>query len=281
VLSNEGYVDLIRSEEFRSETHSMGLVDEQNRPNYYDGKIRIVDTRGVEVAKFAPSEYLEHVAEHVEPWSYLKFPYLRKFGWKGLVDGADSGIYRAAPLARLNVADSMSTPLAQEQYERMMETLGGRPVHQTLAYHWARVIELVNAAERALELARDPEITDPEIRRIPTEKPGEGVGVVEAPRGTLYHHYVTDEKGIVQKVNLIVGTTNNYGAINLSVKKAAKALIERTQSVSDGVLNMIEMAFRAYDPCMGCATHAMPGRTPLDVRLYDANGREVDRLVRD
>jgi F420-non-reducing hydrogenase large subunit len=175
----------------------------------------------------------------------------------------------------------MSTPLAQEQYEKMMATPGGRPVHNTLAYHWARVIELVNAAESALELARDEEITDPKIRTVPTEVPSEGVGVVEAPRGTLYHHYVTDDKGILQKVNLIVGTTNNNAAINLSVKKASEALIETSGQLTDGVLNMIEMAFRAYDPCMGCATHSMPGRVALDVRLLDGWGRVLDRLVRD
>jgi F420-non-reducing hydrogenase large subunit len=280
VLSQSGYLDLIRSEDFRQETHSIGLVDGLNRPNFYDGQIRVVDTQGREVAKFAPAEYLSHIAEHVEPWSYLKFPYLKKFGWKGIVDGAESGMYRAAPLARINVADRMSTPLAQEQYERMMATLGGPPVHHTLAYHWARVIELVNAAEHALELARDPEITDPNIRAIPTETPGEGVGVVEAPRGILFHHYVTDERGIVRSVNLIVGTTNNYAAINHSVKKAAKGLIDRNGALTEGVLNMIEMAFRAYDPCMGCATHALPGEMPLDVRLHDARGRELSRLVR-
>jgi F420-non-reducing hydrogenase large subunit len=280
VLSNKEYLDLILSSTFRHETHYMGLVDENNHPDYYDGQIRLVDSRGQEIAKFPPADYLAHVAEHVEPWSYLKFPYLKARGWKGLVDGDESGIYRAAPLGRLNVASGMSTPLAQEQYERMMETLGGPPVHNTLAYHWARVIELVNAAEMALELARDPEITDPNIRTIPTETPREGVGVVEAPRGTLYHHYITDEKGIIQKINLIVGTTNNNAAMNLSVKKASKDLIESTGKLSDGVLNMIEMAFRAYDPCMGCATHSLPGQMPLDVRLRDGGGKEIDRLVR-
>jgi F420-non-reducing hydrogenase large subunit len=280
VLANQQYLDLILSDTFRHETHYMGLVDENNHPDYYDGKIRLVDTEGSEIAKFAPADYLEHVAEHVEPWSYLKFPYLKARGWKGLVDGDDSGVYRAAPLARLNVADGMSTPLAHEQFERMMETLGGRPVHNTLAYHWARVIELINAAEKALELARDPEVTDPNIRTIPTEVPTEGVGVVEAPRGTLFHHYATDERGLLQKVNLIVGTTNNNAAINLSIKKAAKDLIEGNGKLSDGVLNMVEMAFRAYDPCMGCATHSLPGQMPLDVRLLDSDGNEVDRLVR-
>jgi F420-non-reducing hydrogenase large subunit len=280
VLSNQAYLDLILSDTFKHETHYMGLVNEKNQPDFYDGAIRTVDTKGKEIAKFAPAQYLDHVAEHVEDWSYLKFPYLKARGWKGLVDGEESGVYRAAPLARLNVAEGMSTPLAHEQYQRMMETLGGPPVHNTLAYHWARVIELVNAAELALELARDPEITDPNIRTVPTETPTEGVGVVEAPRGILFHHYVTDEKGLVEMANLIVGTTNNYAAINLSVKKASKDLIENNGGLSEGVLNMIEMAFRAYDPCFGCATHALPGEMPLDVRLYDARGKEIDRLVR-
>ncbi len=280
VLSNQEYLDLILSDAFHHRTHYIGLVNEKNQPDYYDGMIRLVDVNGAEMAKFAPADYLDHVAEHVEPWSYLKFPYLKARGWKGLVDGMDSGVYRAAPLARLNVADSMSTPLAQEQYERMMQTLGGRPVHSTLAYHWARVIELVNAAETALALAEDPEICDPNIRTVPTATPTEGVGVVEAPRGILFHHYATDEIGILRKVNLIVGTTNNYAAINLSVKKASKTLIEKTGSLSEGVLNMIEMAFRAYDPCFGCATHSLPGQMPLDVRLLDSAGQVVDRIVR-
>jgi F420-non-reducing hydrogenase large subunit len=280
VLKNQEYLDLILSDVFRHETAYMGLVDESNRPDFYDGKIRLVDSHGDEIAKFPPADYLEHVAEHVEPWSYLKFPYLKALGWKGLVEGADNGVYRAAPLARLNVADGMATPLAHEQYQRMMETLGGPPVHQTLAYHWARVIEMIQAAETALELAQDPEIIGDDIRTLPTATPGEGVGVVEAPRGTLFHHYVTDERGILEKVNLIVGTTNNNAAMNLSIKKASAALIETNGALSDGVLNRIEMAFRAYDPCMGCATHALPGQMPLCVRLIAADGREIDRRVR-
>jgi len=281
VLSDRQYIDLILGDTYRHETHYMGMVNDRNEPDYYDGRIRLVDTRGEEIAKFDPADYLSHIDEHVEEWSFLKFPYLKSRGWKGLVDGQDSGVYRAAPLARLNVADGMTTPLAQEHYERMMETCGGRPVHNTMAYHWARVIELVNAAEMALELAQDPEITDPRIRVVPTATPSEGVGVVEAPRGTLFHHYVTDERGIVRSVNLIVGTTNNYAAINLSVKKASKELIEKSGELSDGVLNRIEMAFRAYDPCFGCATHALPGRTALDVRLFDGDGNEIDRRLSD
>jgi F420-non-reducing hydrogenase large subunit len=280
VLQDPAYLDLVTSDAFRHETHYLGLVDENNHPDFYDGWLRAVNTRGEEIARFAPADYLDHLAEHVEPWSYLKFPYLKARGWSGLTDGESSGVYRAAPLARLNAAEGMSTPLAQAEYERMMSTLGGRPVHFTLAYHWARVIEMLNAAEKALELARDPEITDPNIRTVPTAVPSEGVGVVEAPRGTLIHHYRTDERGIVTKVNLIVGTTNNNAAMNLSIKKASRALIEETGEIPEGVLNRIEMAFRAYDPCMACATHALPGHLPLDVRLFDAGGREIDRRVR-
>lgn len=281
VLANPAYVDLITGDTYRHETHYMGLVDENNHPDFYDGDIRVVDTKGVQIARFKPHEYLQHIEERVEPWTYLKVPYLKAKGWNGLIDGEDSGVYRAAPLARLNVADGMSTPLAQEQFERMMATLGGKPVHFTLAYHWARVIELLNAAEMAHALARDPQITDPNFRVLPTETPDEGVGVVEAPRGTLFHHYKTDERGILTGVNLIVGTTNNYAAINLSIKKAAKELIEETKEVSEGVLNMIEMAFRAYDPCFGCATHSLPGQMPLEVTVFDATGELIAHRLRD
>jgi F420-non-reducing hydrogenase large subunit len=166
----------------------------------------------------------------------------------------------------------MATPLAQEQYERMYQTLGGKPVHQTLATHWARVIELVYAAERAAELARDDEILSDKIRTIPTATPSEGVGCVEAPRGTLYHHYVTDERGILRKVNLIVGTTNNHAPIAMSIRKAAQGVIRRGVEITDGVLNRIEMAFRAYDPCFGCATHSLPGKMPLEVQVFDSHG---------
>ena len=136
------------------------------------------------------------VAERVETWTYLKFPYLKMVGWKGFIDGPDSGVYQATPLSRMNAADGMATPLAQAEYERFYETLGGKPVHHTLATHWARLIELLYAAERALELVEDPEITGTDIRTIPTEVPTDGVGIVEAPRGTLTHHYTTDERGL-------------------------------------------------------------------------------------
>lgn len=281
VLKNNAYVDLILSNIFSHRTYYMGLVDDKNLVNFYDGKVRVVDPDGKEFCKYSPAEYLDNVAEHVEPWTYLKFPYLKKVGWKGFVDGKDSGIYCATPLSRLNAADGMPTPLAQEEYEKMYSTLGGKPAHATLATHWARIIELLSAAEMALELIRDPEITGTNIRTIPTEIPTEGVGIVEAPRGTLTHHYITDEKGILKKVNLIVGTTNNYAPISMSINKAAKGLIKKGTQISDGLLNMIEMAFRAYDPCFGCATHYLPGKMPLELRIYDHLGNVVNVISRN
>jgi F420-non-reducing hydrogenase large subunit len=275
VLGNKDYLDLIVGDVYTHKTYYMGLVDENNHVNFYDGKVRVVDPEGTEFCKYEPNDYMNHIAEHVEPWTYLKFPYLKNVGWKGFVDGKDSGIYCATPLSRLNAADGMATPLAQEQYEKMYETLGGKPVHQRLVTHWARLIELLYAAERWVELATDPEITSDNVHTVPTEIPTEGVGIVEAPRGTLTHHYWTDERGILTKVNLIVGTTNNYAPIQMSTKKAAQSLIKGGK-VNEGLLNMVEMAFRAYDPCFGCATHSLPGQMPLEVTLRADDGQIID-----
>jgi len=280
VLKNKEYVDLVTGDVYKHNTYYMGMVDKDNKVNFYDGDIRVVDPEGKEFAKFRAQEYLDHIREHVEPWTYVRFSYLKNVGWKGFVDGQDSGVFRVAPLARLNASDGMATPLAQEAYEKMYATLGGKPVHSTLAYHWARLVEALYASERVLELARDPEITSPDIVNLPTQTPKEGVGVVEAPRGTLIHHYETDERGIITRANLIVATQNNSAAINMSIEKAAKSLIHNGE-VPDGILNMIEMAFRAYDPCHACATHSLPGRMPLEVNVYDSNGDLIRRLKRD
>jgi F420-non-reducing hydrogenase large subunit len=176
----------------------------------------------------------------------------------------------------LNAADGMATPLAQEEYEKMYSTLGGKPAHFTLAMHWARLVELVYAAERMLELSRDPEITSTNVRTLPKNVPDEGVGIVEAPRGTLIHHYTTDDKGVIKKANLIVATVNNAAAINMSVGKAARALIKPGVEITEGLLNRIEMAWRPYDPCFGCATHTLPGHPTLPFFIYD----DKDRVVR-
>jgi F420-non-reducing hydrogenase large subunit len=279
VLSNDEYLDIIVNGPYKLNIYSMGLVDENNKVNFYDGKVRVVDTVGEEHCKYAPADYRDWVEERVEKWSYLKFPYLKQVGWNGFTEGQDSGVYQATPLSRLNAADGMATPLAQTEYDKMYETLGGKPVHNTLAMHWARLIELLYSAEHCLELAEDPEITGKNIRAELGDIPGEGVGIVEAQRGTLTHHYWTDNKGIVTNVNIIVGTTNNNAAICMSLKKAAQRLIQKNVEVDQGILNMIEMAFRAYDPCFSCATHSLPGKMPLIVNFREQDG-SITRTVR-
>ncbi|MEM3356667.1 MAG: Ni/Fe hydrogenase subunit alpha [Candidatus Bathyarchaeia archaeon] len=278
VLKNTDYVNLIKSEPYTLKTYYMGTVDKNNKVNFYDGDVRVVDPNGKEFVKFKPKEYLDVIEEHVEPWTYVKLPYLKKVGWKGFVDGPNSGLYRVGPLGRLNAAEGMATPLANAEYNRMYKTLGGKPVHNTLAYHWARLIELLYAAERALELVTDPQITAKDIRNTPG-KPGEGVGIVEAARGTLIHHYQLDEKALAKKVNLIVATTHNAPSICISIKNAAKGLIHNG-NVNDGILNMVEMAFRAYDPCFACATHFAVGQMPMEVEIYDSQKKLVKTLKR-
>ena len=266
VLADPSSREAIEGDTYYHETYYAGLVDDEGRVNFYDGKVRVVDPAGGETALFDAADYLDHIAERVESWSYLKLPYLKNVGWKGMTDGAESGVYRVNSLARLNVATGMATPRAQEAYERMYAHFGTRPVHHTLAYHWARLIECLFCSEETLRLARDPEITSPDVRTIPTAKPTEGVGVVEAARGTLYHHYVTNAQGMVTELNLIVATAQNNAAMNMSVKKAAEKLIKDGE-VSDELLDRVEMAFRAYDPCLACATHAEPGGMRLTVRI--------------
>src|SRR5512146_630626 len=274
------YADAIKSDGYTHATYYMGLVDHENRPNFYEGEVRIVGPDGREWRRFSGMDYLNVVAEHVEPWSYVKFCYLKPIGWRGFTEGAESGVYSVAPLARLNVAAGMATPLAQAALERYRSALGERIVHHTLANHWARLIETVYASERMAELAADPVSTDQKVRTIPHEKPTEGVGIVEAPRGTLIHHYKTDERGLITNANLIVATQHNAARIAMSVDKAAKDLIHNG-IVNDGILNRIEMAFRAYDPCNGCATHAVGQAMPILIEIRDQRGNLIETLERD
>ncbi len=285
VLANKAYLEMILSDAYAHQTYNMGLVDANNRVNFYDGMVRVTAPDGSEHAKYEPKDYLQYVEERVEPYSYLKYPYLKKVGWKGFVDGMESGVYKATPLARLNVAEGMATPLAQAEYERYFETLTGDrsgkiPVNSTLATHWARVVELMFACEATLEQAKDEEITSDHILEPPTNIVGEGVGIVEAPRGTLTHHYKTDQNGIVTEANLIVGTTNNNAPITMSIKRAAEGVIKKGVAITDGMLNRIEMAFRAYDPCFGCATHSLPGEMPLEIIVHDSESGEVVQTAR-
>ena len=280
VLENQAYVDMILADYYAHKTYYMGMVDDQREEHFYDGNLRVIDPPGSELAEFPPQDYLEHIAEHVEPWSYIKFPFLKTPGWKGFVDGADSGLYRVAPLARLNVADGMATPLAQAHYEEFFTVLGGKPVHSTLATHWARLIEALQAAERMQALANDPEILSPDVRTLPEVPPTEGIGVVEAPRGTLIHHYATDANGHPHDGQPDRGDRAQRGARSqMSIERAAKGVIHGGK-VDDGLLNMVEMAFRAYDPCFGCATHSLPGEMPLKATIRNARGEVVEVVER-
>jgi len=248
------FQQLYHSDNFTQPTYYMGMVDDNKRVNFYDGNIRIVNPEGKQFGLFDPQDYAQHLAERVKPWNYLKLLYLKQIGWHGLVPGNASGIYRVGPLARLNAAEGMATPLAQQEYEKMMTALGGKPVHNTLAYHRARLVEILYAAERMLELAQDERLTQSDVRRLPRKFRLKGVGACEAPRGTLIHDYKVDKQLLVDKMNLVVATQHNAAAICLDIDRAARAFIDHGK-VTDGVLNRIEMAYRAYDPCMACATH--------------------------
>jgi F420-non-reducing hydrogenase large subunit len=228
-------------------TGFIGTVTDDGVHDIYDGKLRLMKPDGT-YDEFPYEEYTDHLGEHIEPWTYVKMPFARKWA-----DGQFSmdleepmGIYRSNALSRINVCDRMSTPDAQKELAEFRDQFG-RPAQYTLLYHWARLIELVNNCERAIELLEDPEITGRDIRTPVEVKAGEGVGCVEAPRGTLIHHYEADEKGLVTKANLIVGTTHNQAAINMSVKQAASSLIKEG-TYDQGILNTVEMAIRAYDP---------------------------------
>jgi F420-non-reducing hydrogenase large subunit len=253
VLKNEKFTKLMRSEAFSLRTSYMGLVDQAGHLNFYDGQIRIVDPDGRECGTFDSRDYTDYLFEKVDPESYMKPLYLKP----KILDGAGNGIYRVGPLARLNVSKGLPTPLAHAASEKFFGEMGGKPVHNTLAFHWARLIEVLYTAERMDQLAGDRALTDPDIRCLPAGAPQKGdqaVGVCEAPRGTLLHHYTADAGALVRKLNLIVATQNNAAAISRSVEKAARAFIRDGEATPD-MLNLIEMAYRAYDPCLACATH--------------------------
>ncbi|MEO0086274.1 MAG: nickel-dependent hydrogenase large subunit, partial [candidate division WOR-3 bacterium] len=276
VLKNPGYMQLVMNPKLGHRLYNMGMVDERNRVSFYDGVIRVTDQEGHEFVRFEPEDYLDHVAEHVLDWSYVKVAYLKKVGYRGLTDGPGSGLYRVGPLGRLNVADGMATPKADAACQKFYETFRTKPVNSTLAFHWARLIELLYASERALELATDREITGTDIRNMNFRMQSRGVGVVEAARGTLFHDYELTEDRLVRRVNLIVATTNNKGPICLSIQAAARNLIHQGR-VDEGLLNTVEMFFRAYDPCFGCASHVL-GRPPLVVDILGPDRKLVRRL---
>jgi len=275
VLKNPGYMELVTGDMYRVPVNYMGTVDENGRMALYDGVQRVVDVNGDELVRWSGMEYIDNISERVLPWTYLKMPYQKKIGWKGIVDGDGTSLYSVGPLARFNVANGLSTPLANEAYQQFFDTFGARPVHNILGYHWARAIELLHCAENIRMLIRDPEITGDNARAELDEVTGEGVGIVEAPRGTLIHHYNTDENGIVTDANIVVATTHNKGPINLAVRKAAKHFI-KDGNVDEGILNHIEMAYRPYVLCLGCATHAVkPGSSPVKLEIFNSRKEKI------
>jgi F420-non-reducing hydrogenase large subunit len=257
-------------------TGFLGTVTDDGTLDLYDGKGRLMKPDGT-YEEFTYDQYTDHIGEHIEPWSYLKFPYAKNWGDFSMDLDNPSAIYRTNSLARINVCDQISTPLAQKELEEFRESFG-RPAQLTLLYHWARLIELLYNAEKAVELLNDPEITSTETRVPVTPRAAKGVGCVEAPRGTLIHDYETDENGLITNLNLIVGTTHNNAPINMSVKQAAKALI-KDGKYDQGTLNTVEMAIRAYDPCLSCATHKMDGSIAVKIEIKDAKGKVVDTLA--
>lgn len=250
----------------------MGMVDEEGDLQLYDGHLRLKDAEGQRLAEFEPADYLDHVAEHVEGWSFLKFPYHRPAGWP-------QGVYRVGPLARLNVVDKIGTPLAEQALDLFRQIGGGRPVQGSLYYHYARLIEDLYALEHIGELLDDADILSKDIRTVPLASlAGHGVGVIEAPRGTLIHDYSTDEDGLLTRVNLIVATGHNNWAMSTAADQVARQFVNG-QQLTEGVLNRVEAAIRCYDPCLSCATHAL-GQMPIEIALLDANGAILDWVAR-
>ncbi|PKM46297.1 MAG: Ni/Fe hydrogenase subunit alpha [Firmicutes bacterium HGW-Firmicutes-8] len=267
---NQKYAELIPK--FASfKTKYMGLV-QNGALELYEGTLRIKDEDGNVIEEFDPKEYLAHIAEHTEDWTYLKFPYHKKSGWP-------NGVYRVAPLGRLNVADKITTPMANAELAEFKQLGGGKPVQHSLCFHYARIIELIYAIERAKELLQDDEIVSKEVRVPIIRQAGEGVGVIEAPRGTLIHHYQADDIGKLEKVNIIVSTAHNYHAMDKAVNEVAK-LVLKNNKVEEPLLNQVEMAIRCYDPCLSCATHQI-GKMPLEIQIVTSDGKIARTVRRD
>ncbi len=253
-------------------TGYFGLVTPENGLELYDGDIRLVDKDGGELEHFSAQNYLDIIAERVLDWSYLKFPYYKKMGWP-------DGVYRVGPLGRLNIIDKVDTPLAHEEWLKYKQINDGKPVFHTLYYHYARLIEALFAAERVRELLEDPDILSNDILNRKYNFKGEGVGVIEAPRGTLLHHYWAKPNGQLERVNLIVSTGHNNWAMSEAVDSVAKTYVKGPQ-VQEGMLNRVEAAIRAYDPCLSCSTHAI-GQMPIKVDVFNAQGQVIQTLQRD
>ncbi|MDD8027355.1 MAG: Ni/Fe hydrogenase subunit alpha [Acidobacteriota bacterium] len=253
-------------------SNHLSLVGKDGALDFYHGALRAVDAEGRRILDDVDyNDYLTYIGEEVRSWSYMKFPYLKSLG-------KEDGWYRVGPLARLNVCDFVPTPRAQKQFETFRAYTGGKPNHMSLHTHWARLIELLHSGEVIKQLLLDPDLQKDDLVRK-GKKTGEGVGLLEAPRGTLFHHYRVDGNDQISMANLIVSTTNNNEPMNRAVDWVARNVIDGRAEITEGMLNRVEIAIRAYDPCLSCATHAL-GKMPLEVELIDAAGTVVDRKRR-
>jgi len=253
-------------------TYYMGLVTADGELEHYDGKIRIVDPSGKIIAdQLDPGKYFEYIGQAVEPWTYMKFPYYRPLGYP-------EGAYRVGPLARLNIASRCGTPLADEELKEFKHLGKDGVVQSTFLYHYARLVEILFCIERAKEILEDPEVYSDHVQAKASVNRSEGVGVSEAPRGTLIHHYKVNREGMITWVNMIIATEHNNIAYNKAVTQVAKRYVNG-RKLSEGLLNRVEAVIRAFDPCLSCSTHAW-GSMALDVQLYDSNAKMVDRLTR-
>jgi len=251
----------------------LGLVAKDGALELYDGRLRAINSDGEITLNDVPSDdYIKYFAEGVEKWSYMKFPYLTSIGRK-------DGWNRVGPLARMNVCDYITTPLANEELEIFKAYTAGKPNNGTMHYHWARLIEILHCAEEMKILLNDQTILGVDLLKEGTRRP-EGVGIIEAPRGTLIHHYKVDEKGMITKCNLIVSTTHNNEAMNRAVRWVAKNTLNKQKEITEGMLNQVEVAIRAFDPCLSCATHAL-GKMPLKISVLDHEGKVVQEKSKD
>jgi NAD-reducing hydrogenase large subunit len=253
-------------------SHYMGMVSPDDADELYDGELLVVDESRRPVMRFSGRDYLQHIAEHVEDWTYLKFPYLKAMGFP-------KGTYRVGPLGRLNASRKMATPMAQQEFQNFHQICGGKVVEGTLYYHYARLIEDLYAIERARMILDDKDILRNDVLQPGKVTNHEGVGVLEAPRGTLFHHYQVDDNGVLTKVNLIVATGHNNYAMSKAVEDVAKRYLDGAH-VTEGALNRIEAAIRAYDPCLSCSTHAA-GKMPIQLEFQNSSGEVVSTRGRD
>lgn len=255
------------------ESNYLSIIRRDGAMDLYDGGLRAIDAGGSTIFDHVPNaEYLDFIREGVRNWSYMKFPFIRSLG-------EDRGWYRVGPLARLNTCDFIDTPEAEAARKEFKALTGGRPNHMTMAFHWARMIEVLHSIEMIERLLHDPDLQGTDLV-VTGERAREGVGIIEAPRGTLFHHYRVGDDDLVTMCNLIVSTTSNNEGMNLSVRRVAEDCISGQPTITEGMLNRIEIAIRAYDPCLSCATHAL-GKMPLIAEIMGPDGNVIDRKVRE